>query len=110
MRERKKYDALAGVNIVGALPSISTSIALTELNQGSGSNTSTYTASIPLNFSCGSKYTSTNTGALVNLYTYYNEQDYGDPLAKNAKDTLSQLKDLEGYTGLKFEFTVSVAA
>ena len=43
-------------------------------------------------------------------YTYYNEQNYGDPLAKNAKDTLSQLKNLEGYTGLKFEFTVSVAA
>lgn len=108
--EGKKYDALAGANIVGALPSISPSIALTELNQGSGSNPSTYTASIPLNFSWGSQFTSTKTGVIVNPYTYYNEQDYGDPLAKNAKDTLSQLKDLEGYTGLKFEFTVSVGA
>lgn len=108
--EGKKYDALAGANIVGALPSISTSIDLTELNQGSGSNPSTYTASIPLNFSWGSKFTSTKTRAIVNPYTYYNEQEYGDLLAKDAKDTLSQLKNLEGYTGLKFEFTVSVAA
>ena len=110
--EGKKYDALAGANIVGALPSISTSgLDLTEQNKGSGSTPSTYFASIQLQFSWGSKFTSTKAnGKIVNPYTYYNEQEYSDPLAKDAKDTLSQLKNLESYGGLQFQFTVSVAA
>lgn len=112
--EGTKYDTLAGSGIVGALPSISTSgIALTEQNKGSDSTPSTYFASIQLEFSWGSKFTSTkdeDKGKIVNPYTYYNQQKYSDPLAKDAKDTLSQLKNLEGYSGLQFQFTVSVAA
>lgn len=114
--EGTKYDTLANPknNIVGALPSISTSgIALTEQNKGSDSTPSTYFASIKLEFSWGSKFISTkdeDKGKIVNPYTYYNQQKYSDLLAKDAKDTLSQLKNLEGYSGLQFQFTVSVAA
>lgn len=112
--EGTKYDTLAGSGIVGALPSIPTSgIALTEQNQGSGSTPSTYFASIQLEFSWGSKFKSTkdeDKEKIVNPYTYYNQQKYSDPLAKDAKDTLSQLKNLESYGGLQFQFTVSVTA
>ena len=105
----KQYDVLAKANIVGELPSISTS--MTELNKGSDSNPSTYTVSIPLNFSWGSKFESTKEhGKIVNPYTYYNEQNYDPALADDAQKTLSQLKNLNGYNGLKFEFTVSVTA
>lgn len=112
--EGKKYQTLADSNhnIVGALPSIS-NIVLTEQNKGSDSTPSTYFASIQLEFSWGSKFKSTkdeDKEKIVNPYTYYNQQEYSDLLAKDAKDTLSQLKDLESYGGLQFQFTVSVAA
>lgn len=112
--EGTKYETLAGLGIVGKLPSISTSgIALTEQNKGSDSTPSTYFASIQLEFSWGSKFKSTkdeDKGKIVNPYTYYNQQECNDEWAKEAKDTLSQLKNLEGYSGLQFQFTVSVAA
>ncbi len=103
-----KYDELAkdGVAIVGKLPTINEGIKFTE--QDIGSTESTYYASISLTFSWGAKFTSSKSHTIVNPYTYYNEND--NSLADDAKTTLSKLKDLEGYTGLKFEFTVSVAA
>lgn len=105
-----KYDALAkdGVAIVGKLPTINGDIQFTA--QDTGNTESTYYASISLTFSWGAKFTSSTSHTIVNPYTYYNEKHYDDLLADDAKTTLSKLKDLEGYTGLKFEFTVSVAA
>ena len=106
----KKYDDLAAdsVAIVGKLPTINGGITFRE--QDTGEAESTYYASISLTFSWGAKFTSSISHTIVNPYTYYNEQGYDPDLADDAKTTLSKLKDLEGYTGLKFEFTVSVAA
>lgn len=106
--EGTKYDALAadGVAIVGKLPTINGGITFSA--QDTGNTESTYYASISLTFSWGAKFTSSTSHTIVNPYTYYNEKD--DSWADDAKTTLSKLKDLEGYTGLKFEFTVSVAA
>ena len=105
----KKYDALASSHIVGALPKIN-STALEEYNKGNDTTPSTYRASITLNFSWGSKFTSTKRSKIVNPYIFYNEKDYTPELATDAQNTLSQLSNLQGYTGLKFEFTVFVAA
>lgn len=106
----KKYDALAAkdVAIVGNLPTINGGVEFTVQNTGEAE--STYYASISLTFSWGTKFTSSTSHTIVNPYTYYNEKPYDDSLADDAKTTLSKLKDLNGYTGLKFEFTVSVAA
>lgn len=108
--EGTKYDALAqdGVAIVGKLPTINGGIQFRA--QDTGNTESTYYASISLTFSWGAKFTSSTSHTIVNPYTYYNEQGCDPELADDAKTTLSKLKDLEGYTGLKFEFTVSVAA
>lgn len=108
--EGTKYDALAadGVAIVGKLPTINGGITFRE--QDTGEAESIYYASISLTFSWGTKFTSSFSHKIVNPYTYYNEQNYDPKLADDAKTTLSKLEDLKGYTGLKFEFTVSVAA
>lgn len=98
-----KFTSLITEGIIGALPTNIT-VSLTEESSSKG----TYKGTIVAEFTWGTHFTSTKTHVIVNPYTFYNEQDYSDPLAKNANDNIAKLQDIQNYSGLKLKFTVSV--
>lgn len=99
--KEQKFTNLTGKDntkkIFGALPS-TTNIYLSEEQTSKG----TYKGTIELEFTWGEAFGG------VNPYTYYNNQDFSDPLADEAKENIGKLKDVENYTGLKLSFSVAV--
>lgn len=101
--EGKTFTTLINDGIIGDLPTNIT-VSLTK----EGLSTGTYKGTIVAEFTWGTHFTSTKTHAIVNPYTFYNEQDYSDTLAEDANDNIAKLQDIQKYAGLKLKFTVSI--
>lgn len=100
---KSKFTSLIDDGIIGALPTDIT-VSLTEESSSKG----TYKGTIEATCTWGTHFTSTKTHTPVNPYTFYNEQDYTDPLADDANTCITRLNDIASYSGLKLRFTVSV--
>lgn len=98
-----KFTSLIDEGIIGALPT-NIKVSLTKENSSTGT---TYKGTIEAPFTWGTHFTLTKTNTPVNPYTYYNEQDYSDPLANDANESIAKLQNIQNYSGLKLKYTVS---
>lgn len=100
-----KFTSLFNEGIIGALPTNIT-VSLTKESSHTGT-TYTYKGTIEAAFTWGTHFTSTKSKVPVNPYTFYNEQDYSDPHANDANESIAKLQGIQNYSGLKLKFTVS---